>query len=47
MIFAPSHFLDRIKGFPQLLLCEAPKWIIEQLRYQLTDTDQLTIKMKL
>ena len=27
MIFAPPHYLSRVKGYSQLLLCEAPKWV--------------------
>jgi len=26
MIFAPPHYLSRVKGYSQLLLCEAPKY---------------------
>ena len=25
MIFAPPHYLSKVKGYSQLLLCEAPK----------------------
>ena len=26
IIFAPPQYLSRVKGYSQLLLCEAPKW---------------------
>ena len=35
MIFAPPHYIGRVKGYSQLLPCEAPKW-----RYRPTDIDQ-------
>ena len=28
MIFAPPDYPSRVKGYSQLMLCEAPKWLI-------------------
>ena len=28
MIFAPPHYPSRVKGYSQLLLCEAPKCVV-------------------
>ena len=28
MIFAPQNYLNKVKGYSQLMLCGAPKWVV-------------------
>ena len=33
IIFAPPHYPSRVKGYSKLLLCEAPKWLVDPVHF--------------
>ena len=39
MIFAPPHYPSKVKGYSQLLLCEAPKPIVDAAQKNKSMTD--------